>query len=141
MSAIARVPSGGKLRKLTKKDLPYSIRIFDSRLFTYNKIFKKKLLLKLIAHIFTLLLAPFAYKLVNKSQHIESLNIRKNSEIDHIFLQNQWFVDIQAFFEILTNLYAKGAKRSVKMYLVMRMFLENIFAYFQDVWRTWRKTF
>ena len=39
--------------------------IFDSRPFMYNKIFLKKLLQKLVAHIFGLLLALFASKLVN----------------------------------------------------------------------------
>ena len=41
-----------------------------------SNIFLKKILQKLIAHIFTLLLAPFASKLVNYSRPIESLNIR-----------------------------------------------------------------
>ena len=48
-------------------------RIFDSRPFMYNKILLKRLLQKLVAHIFTLLLAPFASKLVNYSRHGESL--------------------------------------------------------------------
>ena len=40
-------------------------RIFDSWLFMYHKTFLKKILRKLVAHIFTLLLAHFASKLVN----------------------------------------------------------------------------
>ena len=44
----------------------------------------EKLLLKLIAHIFALLLAPFASKLINYLRHSESLYIRKNSEIDDL---------------------------------------------------------
>ena len=50
-------------------------RIFDSRPFNFmnNKIFLKKLLYKILAYIFTLLLAPFASKLVNYSRHSESL--------------------------------------------------------------------
>ena len=31
----------------------------------YNKIFLKQLLYKFVVHIFTLLLAPFAFKLIN----------------------------------------------------------------------------
>ena len=55
-------------------------RIFDSPPFMYNKIFLKKLLQKLLAPIFTLLLAPFASKLVNYWRHRESLkNVRKCS--------------------------------------------------------------
>ena len=43
----------------------------------------------MVAHIFTLLLAPFASKLVNHMRDSESLNIRKNSEIDDILLRRQ----------------------------------------------------
>ena len=58
-------------------------------------------------------------KLVNYSRHSESLNIRKNSEIDDIFLQLQRFVDFPTYFKdslclvYLTNLGAKGVQRSV----------------------------
>ena len=51
-----------------------SERIFDSRPFMYSKIFLKKIVSKIVAHIFTLLLAPFASKLVNFLRHSESLN-------------------------------------------------------------------
>ena len=44
-------------------------RIFASPQFVYNKIFLTKLSYKLVAQIFTLLLAPFASKLVNYSSH------------------------------------------------------------------------
>ena len=76
----------------------------------------------MVVHIFTLLLAPFASKLVNYSRHSESLNIRKNSEIDDIFLRRQRFVDFQTHYkdclclEWLTNLVVEGAKRSLKMW-------------------------
>ena len=53
----------------------------------YNKMFLKKLLYKSLVHIFTLLLKHFAFKLVNYSRQSEYLNIRKNSEIDDIFLR------------------------------------------------------
>ena len=95
--------------------------MFDSRPFMLNKIFLKRLSWKLVAHIFTLLLAPFASRFVD-SRYSESLNIRKNSEFDDIFLQKRRFADFQIFFkdslclEWLTNLDAKGAKRSVKMW-------------------------
>ena len=59
----------------------YTERIFDSPPFLYNKMFLKELLHKLLAHIFTLLLTPFASKLVNQSRHSESLNIQKNSKL------------------------------------------------------------
>ena len=61
-------------------------RIFNSQSFMLNEIFLEKLLQKLVVQIFMLLLAPFTLKLVNYSRHSESLNIRKNSEIDDIFL-------------------------------------------------------
>ena len=67
-------------------------------------------------------MAPFASKLVNYLRKSESLNIRKNSEIDDIFLRRQLIVDFQTYFkdslclEWSTNLGAKGAKRSVNMW-------------------------
>ena len=48
-------------------------RIFDRRLLMYNKIFLEKLLQIFVVHILTLLLAPFAPKLVNYSRHSEFL--------------------------------------------------------------------
>ena len=54
-------------------------RFFDSPLFMYNTMFLRKLLLKFVAHFCTLLLAPFASKLVNQSRYSDPLNIRKNS--------------------------------------------------------------
>ena len=65
----------------------------------YNKIFLKKLLQKIVVHIFTLLLAPFASKLVNFSRQSESLNNRKNFEIDDIFFRWEQFVDFQKDFK------------------------------------------
>ena len=62
-------------------------RIFDSRPFMCKKTFLKKLLQKLVVHIFTLLLAHFASKSVNYSRHSESLNNRKNAEINDIFIR------------------------------------------------------
>ena len=38
-------------------------------------------------------------KLVNYSRHSESLNIRKNSEIEDIFLWSQRFVDFPTYFK------------------------------------------
>ena len=60
--------------KLTVRGIAYLCpeRTFDSQLLMYNKIFLKKLLKELVAHIFTLLLAPFAAKLVDYSQHSDS---------------------------------------------------------------------
>ena len=63
------------------------------------KYFWKKLCKKFVVHIFTLLLASFAFNLVNYSRHSESLNIRKNSEIDDIFLRWRRFVDFQTHFK------------------------------------------
>ena len=61
-----------KLRRSTvdtTKIKPFSTYVctewfFDSPQFVYNKIFLKKLLQKLVAHIFTILLAPDASKLI-----------------------------------------------------------------------------
>ena len=86
----------------------------------------------MVAHIFTLLLAHFASKLVSYWRHSETVNFRKNSEIDVIFLRKQRFHSLQTFFkdtlclQKLTNLDAKGAKRSVKM---CKSFFKNILVY------------
>ena len=61
----------------------------------HDKTFLKNLIQKFVVHILTLPLAPFASKLVNFSRHSESLKVRKNSEIDDIFLRSQRFVDFQ----------------------------------------------
>jgi len=53
---------------------------FDSPQFVYNKIFLKKLLMKIINHVFRLLLARFASKLVNYSRY-RTINFRKNSKL------------------------------------------------------------
>ena len=45
-----------------------------------KKIFLSEISKKLVAYIFTLLLAPFASKSVNVSRRSESLNIRKKSK-------------------------------------------------------------
>ena len=119
----------------TKINRPYVLnRIFDSRLFMYNKIFLE---LKFVVHIFTLLLASFASILVTYSRHSESLNIRKNSEIDDIFLGRQLIVEYQTYFkdslclQKLTNLDAKDAKRSVKMWTTnfYKSFPKNMLLY------------
>ena len=47
--------------------------VCTERMFDMRKYFWKKLSLKLVAHIFTLLLAPFVYKLFNYSRHCDSL--------------------------------------------------------------------
>ena len=79
-----------KLRRSTvdtTKIKPFSTyvcteRFFDSPQFVYNKIFLKKLLQKLVAHIFTLLLLPLRG---------ETLNFRKNSKFENtdfiVFIQ------------------------------------------------------
>ena len=56
-------------------------QLFDSWLFMYDKTILKKLINNLIAHIFTLLLAPFVFKLDNYSRHSESLNIAKSTTV------------------------------------------------------------
>ena len=63
-------------------------RIFDSRPFMYNKMFLKKTPQKLVANIFTLLLAPFASKMVNYSKHSETLNFRKNLKLTTFSFEN-----------------------------------------------------
>ena len=72
-----------KLRRSTvdtTKIKPFSTyvcteRFLDSPQFVYNKIFLKKLLQKLVAHIFTVLLAPFASKKVNYLRQSEPLKM------------------------------------------------------------------
>ena len=66
-------------------------RIFDSRSFMYNNIFLKKLLEKLVAIIYTLLLAHFVFKLVNYSKLSEILNFRKNSKSTSFSFENSDF--------------------------------------------------
>ena len=53
----------------------------------------------------TILLVHFASRLVNYSRHSETLNIRKNSKIDDIFLRRQPIVDFQTYFK--DSLYLK----------------------------------
>ena len=79
----------------------------------YNKTFLEKLLQKFVVYIFTLLLAHFASKLVNSSHHSESLNIRKNSEIDDILLRRQVIVDFQRLTvpRIIDQLGRKGEQK------------------------------
>ena len=48
----------------------------------YNKIFFEKFLQKFVVHIFTILLAPFASKLVTYSRHSQSSNVRKNKGLE-----------------------------------------------------------
>ena len=62
-----------------------------------KKIFLKKLLWRFVVHISTILLAPFASKLVNFSRQGESFNIRNNSEIDDIFLRRQLIIDFRTY--------------------------------------------
>ena len=87
---------------------------FDSQSFMHNKTFLKK-----------------SYR---------SLNIRKNSEIDDIFLRRHLVVDFQTYFkdslclEYLTNFGVKGAKRSIKMCTtnLYNSFLKNILLYMNN---------
>ena len=58
---------------------------------------KIKLLLKLVVHIFTLLLPPFASKLVNYSWHSEILNFRKNSKSTTFSFENSDLTIFQPF--------------------------------------------
>ena len=60
---------------------------------------KTKILSKIVVHIFTLLLASFSSNSVNYSRHSGSLNNRKNSEIDDIFLRWEGFVNFQTYFK------------------------------------------
>ena len=89
----------------------------------YTKIFLKKLSYKFLFLIFTLLLASFAPKSVNYSRHSNPLKYlwkstnhrrrRKMSSISEFF----WMFKDSLCREWLTNLDAKGAKRSVKMWI------------------------
>ena len=55
----------------------------------------KKTLLEIGSPLLYAFLAPFASNLGNYSRHSESLNVRKNSEIDNIFLRRRLIVDFQ----------------------------------------------
>ena len=97
-------------------------RIFDSRPFIHKKMFLKKVLKNLIAHIFTLLLTPFTSKLVKYSRHSESFEkclktvkslFSKENDVDFEFFRK---FEISLCLDKLTNLDAKGAKRGVKMW-------------------------
>ena len=72
-------------------------RNFDSRPLMHNKNIFEKFLLKLVAHIFTLLLEPFAFKLVNYSRHSEFLKFRKNSKSTSFSFQNSDFTGFKNF--------------------------------------------
>ena len=99
-----------------------------------TKYFWKKILQKLVAHIFMLLFAPFDSKLVNYSRRSETLNFRKNSKLTTFWQQ---FDHFQTFFkdslclQKLTNFDAKGVKRSVKMGATnfYKIFFKNILLY------------
>ena len=92
-------------------------RIFNSRPFVYKKIFLKKLLQKLLAHIFTLLLAPFASKLINHLRHSESLkNIWKWSnrrKMSSILNSSESLKSHCTVPRIIDHLDVRGAKRSL----------------------------
>ena len=89
----------------------------------YNKMLLKKLLKIFVAHIFTLLLAPFTFKLANHSKHSE---ISEDFEIDVIFLQKHRFYRFQ-----IDQFGWKGAKRSLKMWptKLYQAFFKNILLY------------
>ena len=78
-------------------------RLFDSLQFVYctTKYFHNNSQ-KLEPHIFTLLLTPFAFKLVNYLRHSESLNIHKNFEIDGIFPSKTDICRFSNIFQRLT---------------------------------------
>ena len=65
--------------------------------FHLQLIFFAKLLEKYVGHIFTLLLAPFASKLVNYSRHSETLNFRKNSKLRTFSFENRDLTVFQHF--------------------------------------------
>ena len=76
-------------------NLPYSIRMYWTNFWqptvhVQQNIFEK-LLYKLVAHIFTLLLAPFSSKFVNYSRYSETLNFRKNSKSTSFSFENSDF--------------------------------------------------
>ena len=82
----------------------------------------EKLLKELVAHVFTVLLAHLASKLVNHSRHSETLKLSDEFVIDAIFLRKQRLYRFQTFFkdslslEKLTYLDVKDAKRSVNIW-------------------------
>ena len=103
----------------------------------YNNIFMKNLLQNFEVNIFTLLLAPFRFKLVNFSRHGESLNIRKNSDFDDILIR--WLICLfsnklqrVAVSQIIDRFGRKRCqkKRKDENYKLLRVF-SKIF------WCTW----
>ena len=76
-------PNEGTLPR-KNMNLPYSVRLYwasfwQPTVHVQQNIFEK-ILQKLVASIFTLILAPFTSKVINYSRRSESLNIRKNSK-------------------------------------------------------------
>ena len=79
----------------------------------------------------------FCAKIFNHWRHSESLNFRKNSKIDDIFLRRQLIVEFKTYFkgslclEKLINFGVKCAKRSVKMWTLdfYWSFFKNILLY------------
>ena len=75
----------------------------------------------MIAHISTLLLAPFLSKMINYSRHNEILNFRKNSKSTSFSFEKSDLTVFEHFSKTycaskkLADLDAKGAKRSVEM--------------------------
>ena len=92
----------------------------ESRPFMYNKIFLKKENVG-SSHLYASFGTFCAVKLVNYSRHSEILNFRKNSKSTSFSYENSDLTVFKHFFKDslcfkkLTNLNAKGAKRSVKM--------------------------
>ena len=96
-------------------------RIFDSRPFMCNKFFEKTLKEVGSSHIY----ASFGTFWVQIGQLFEAqwdLELSEEFEIDVIFLQKQRFYRFPTFFkdslclQKLTDLDAKGAKRSVNLW-------------------------
>ena len=79
----------------------------------------------MVAHIFTLHLASFAFKLVIYSRHSETLNFLKNSKLTSFSFKNSDFTVFKHFssdslcLQKYTNLDAKSAKRSIHIYFVI----------------------
>ena len=109
----------GKIQLPSLKCLIWQRKV--DRSCTYNKIFLKKENVG-SSHLYASFGTFCAVKLVNYSRHSEILNFRKNSKSTSFFPSKLRFSLFQTFFKAsmglqkLTNLDAKGVKRSVKMW-------------------------
>ena len=106
---------------LTKTWIYLTERIFKKRPFMYNKIFLKKTLIN-VGSSRLWLFDTFCVQIGHFFEAQWDFKLSEEFEIDVIFLRKQRFYRFQTFFkdsqcrDELTNVDAKGAKRSVNVW-------------------------